>query len=293
MGLLRPATTSYDADMPGPTIRRRQLGMELQRLRDASGISRAVAAAAIGCSPARIGHIESGRNVLGKAELIVLLRDYYRAEDRLATLEQLRQEASQRGWWQIYGLPEWLAGYVGLESDATSLRCLELELIPGLLQTEAYARMLYTLRSQLSAKEIDRRVAARMQRQERLSGPSPLQLTAIVSQAALERCARQESIAADQLAQLIERAQWPNIELRVLTFDQGLHVGMAGPFSLLSFPDRMLSDAAYQEYAVGGHVIDEDAVVSQLSTIFDKLRSQSLGANESLALIAELAHTPI
>jgi transcriptional regulator with XRE-family HTH domain len=276
--------------MAGPTIRRRQLGIELQRLREAAGVTRPAAATAIGCSPARIGHIESGRNVLGKAELIVLLRDHYGADDAtLATLEELRTEASQRGWWSTYGLPEWLAGYVGLEYDATSLRCLELELIPGLLQTEAYARTLYTLRGALSAKEMDRRVAARMQRQERLSGPNPLQLTAVVSEAALHRCARDERVAAAQLAQLIDRAQRPNIKLRVLPLDLGLHVGMAGPFTLLSFPKALLADAAYQEYAVGGHVIDDESVVSQLDTLFDKLRSQALDATESLAVIAELA----
>ncbi|MDQ2880477.1 MAG: helix-turn-helix domain-containing protein [Actinomycetota bacterium] len=280
--------------MAGPTIRRRQLGIELQRLREAAGVTRPVAAAAIDCSPARIGHIELGRNVLGKAELIVLLRDHYRVDaDTLATLEELRKEASRRGWWSQYGLPEWLAGYVGLEYDATSLRCLELEVIPGLLQTEEYARALHALRGRLSAKEVDRRVGARMQRQERLTDPDrPLHLTVIVSQAALERCARHQPASGAQLAQLVERAQWPNVELLVLPFDLGLHDGMSGPFSVLSFPDGLLADAVYQEYAVGGHVIDDESVVSQLATLFDKLRSQALASDESLTLIAELAkHT--
>jgi transcriptional regulator with XRE-family HTH domain len=279
--------------MAGPTIRRRQLGIELQRLREAAQVTRPAAAAAIGCSPARIGHIESGRNVLGKAELIVLLRDHYQVDDStFATLENLRQEASRRGWWSVYGLPESLSGYIGLESDATSVRSLELELIPGLLQTEAYARTLYDLRGSLSPNEVDRRVAARMQRQERLVGRDPLHLTAVVSQAALERCTQQSPIAAAQLAHLRDRAQWPNVELRVLPFELGLHVGMAGPFSLLSFPDELLADVAYQEYAVGGHVIDDASVVSQLDTLFGELRSQALGRNESLAMIAQLAEQP-
>jgi transcriptional regulator with XRE-family HTH domain len=277
-------------NMAGPTIRRRQLGIELQRLRDAAEITRQVAATAIGCSPARIGHIESGRNVLGKAELIVLARDQYGADtDTLATLEELRQEASRRGWWSIYGLPEWLSAYVGLEHDAVSVRSLELEVVPGLLQTEAYARELYALSGRSSAKEVDRRVAARIHRQERLSGTDPLQLTAVVSQAALERCARHPRVAAAQLRQLADRAQWPNIELRVLPFDLGLHVGMSGPFSLLSFPAQLLADAVYQEYAVGGHVIDDESVVSQLDILFSKLHGQALGSDESLAMIVELA----
>lgn len=277
--------------MPGPTIRRKQLGIELRRLREAAGVTRPAAAAALKCSPARIGHIEVGKQALGYAELVVLLRDHYGADDvTLTALEELRQEAAKRGWWSTYALPEWLAGYVGLEYDATSVRTFELELIPGLLQTEGYARLLHSYSGRLTTKDVDRRVAARMQRQARLAGPDPLALTAVVSESALVRCARHTSVAADQLAQLVERAQWPNIELRVLPFDEGVHPGVSGAFSLLRFPDRLLPDAAHQEYAVGGHVVDDQTAVAQLDTLFGELRDRSLGANESLALITQLAN---
>ncbi len=277
-------------NIAGPTVSRIQLGRELQRLREAAGVSRQAAAATIGCSPARIGHIELGRNVVGRAELIVLVRDYYKAGTVvLDALEELRQRASKRGWWSQYALPEWLAGYVGLEHGATSVCSWDLELIPGLLQTEQYARTLYALRGWLSAEELDRHVAARIERQQRLVEPNPLHLTAIVSQAALQRCARHTSVAAAQLAQLSDRAQWPNIELRVLPFDLGLHVGVFGQFSLLSFSDRMLTDVAYQEYTLGGHVVEDESVVALLATLFDELRSQALGTNESLTMIEDLA----
>jgi transcriptional regulator with XRE-family HTH domain len=275
------------------TVRRRRLGIELQRLREAAGVSRMAAASAIGCSLARIGHIESGRNAPSKSDLVVLLHHLYGADDAtLATLEDLREEASKRGWWSTYGLPEWLAAYVGLETDAVSLRCLDIELIPGLLQSEQYMRKLYALSGPTSAKEIDRRVAARLQRQDRLSGPNALELVTVVSEGALERCARDADVASSQLEQLLERAQWSNVDLRVLPFDLGVHVG-TGPFSVLTFPNQLLPDAAYQEYAVGGHVIDDPPVVARLTTLFDELRSQSLDAHESLAWIAQLAkHTP-
>lgn len=274
----------------GPTVRRLQLGIELERLRIAAGVSRPDAAAAIGCSEARIGHIETGRNAPSKSDLIVLVARLYGADEAtLAPLEELREEASKRGWWSTYRLPKWLAGYVGLEADAISLRCLDLEIIPGLLQTEQYMRRLYTLSDLPPAKDLDRHVRARLQRQDRLTGPDPLQFSAVISEGALERCARDTAVAASQLAQLLDRASWPNIELRVLPFDLGLHVG-TGPFTLLTFPDHLLADAAYQEYAVGGHIIDEPSVVARLATLFDELRSQSLGADESLAMIAQLAN---
>lgn len=126
-------------------------------------------------------------------------------------------------------------------------------------------------------------------RQERLTDDDPLKLTAVVSEAALVRCARDSRVAADQLSQLAERAAWPNVELRVLPFDAGLHIGMNGPFSLLSFPDDLLADVAYQEFVVGGHVIDDQSIVSQLDMLFNQLRSQALAPNESLAVIAQLA----
>lgn len=274
--------------MAGPTVRRLQLGGELRKLRDVVGYKRKQAADAIGCSESRIVAIELGRNVVSKAELIVLVRDHYLAPEKLATLEELRQEAAKRGWWSTYGLPEWLAGYVGLEYDASTVRTFELELIPGLLQTEAYARLLHQYSGTVSTKDLDRRVAARMQRQERLTGDGPLHLVAVVSEGALVRCARHAPVAAGQLAHLVDCAQRPNVELHVLPFDAGVHAGVSGAFTLLSFPDHLLADAAHQEYAVGGHIVDDEAAVARLDSLFDKLRSQALATNDSLAVLAEL-----
>lgn len=279
--------------MAGPTLRRVQLGIELRQLREAANLSRPEAAAAIKTSKSRFAAIEVGRNVVSYSELIVLVRDHYHGSaEQLAALEEIREEASQRGWWSTYGLPDWLAGYVGLEHDASEVRVLELENLPGLLQTESYMRRAYATDVRLSAKEVDKRIPARLQRQARLTGADPLRLRAVVSEAALVRCARDPAAADDQLAHLAEVARWPNVELRVLPFDLGLHVGMAGPFSLLSFPGGLLPDAGYQEYVVGGHFIDDAAAVAQLATLFSELRSQALGPNESLAMIAQLAKHP-
>jgi transcriptional regulator with XRE-family HTH domain len=277
--------------MTGPTISRLLLGKELRELREAAKISREQAAAALKCSKARIDHIEVGRNALGYAELVMLLgKQYYNADKaKLDELEVLRERASQRAWWSTAGLSNWLARYVGLEADAVSVRTFELDLIPGLLQTEDYARACYSLDDRWLAKDVERRVWARARRQERLTDSDPLQLTAVVSETALVRCARHG--LAEQLTALVERATLPNIELRVLPFDVGLHVAMAASFSLLNFPDQLLNDVAYQEYAVGGDVVEDESVVSQLDRLFGKLRDQALGPDESLNKITELANT--
>jgi transcriptional regulator with XRE-family HTH domain len=276
--------------MAGPTIRRRQLGIELRRLREAAHISPQKAAETVKCSRGRISYIELGRNALGYAELVMLVK-LYQADDKLEELEEMREEASKRGWWSTYGLSERVAGYVGLEDDATSVRTAEVGSIPGLLQTESYIRRLCKIDVRLSGKEIDKHVAVRLQRQARLVGPNPLLLTAVVDEAALVRCSRDRTVD-DQLAHLIEVAQWPNVELRVLPFNLGLHVGQAGSFSVLSFPDGLLPDAGYQEYVVGGHVIDNGVVVAELATLFDELRRQALGPTESLDMIAQLVKHP-
>jgi transcriptional regulator with XRE-family HTH domain len=275
--------------MAGPTLRRRQLGVELRRLRLARGVSRNVAAEQLGCSLTKITHLESGRNAPRKAELQVLLYLYGATAEQQTVLEKMREEASQRGWWSAARLPEWLAAYIGLEFDATSLRCVALELIPDLLQTEDYAREIHLLAEHVTEPdEVGRWVEAHMERQYRLTDPPPLELSAVVSEAALRRCAGHPTVARKQLEHLIKQAHLPNVELRVLPFSAGLHRSMSGPFSLLSFPDEALPDVVYQEYAMGSHIIELPTIVARFDMAYAALRDQALHADESLVAISEL-----
>ena len=279
--------------MAGLTIRKRQLGAALRQLRIDAGDTREQTAFVLGCSATKVTNVESGRNVIGKTELIVLLQHYGAGSaGKLEALEELRQEAGKRGWWSTARLPEWLANYVGLETEASSVRSFELELIPGLLQTEQYAREVHVLRGQKPG-DLERRVKARLRRQERLTASDPLRLSALISEAALARCARQPGVAADQFRQLLGWAQLPNVKIQVLPFATGLHSGMQGGFTLLSFPEGLLPDAGWQEYALGGHIIDDPTDVASLTTLYDELRGQSLGCDESLTLLAEFAENTL
>lgn len=274
--------------MAGFTIRKRLLGAALRKLRTEAGDNRDQIAGVIGCSATKVTNLESGRSVIGKTELIVLIQHYGPdAARKLAALEELRKEAGKRGWLSTARLPEWLANYVGLETEASSVRCFELELIPGLLQTEQYAREVHALRGQLASDDLERRVTARVRRQERLTAGDPLHLSALISEAALARCARQPSVAAEQFRQLVGWAQRPNVEIRVLPFEAGLHSGMAGAFTLLGFPESVLPDTGWQEYALGGHLIDGPSEVAALAKLYDELRGAALGRDESLTLLAE------
>ncbi|MGH3926637.1 MAG: helix-turn-helix domain-containing protein [Pseudonocardiaceae bacterium] len=270
-------------------MRRRQLGRALRLLREQAGLRTEDAARELDCARSKISHMEGARNPIGKPDLDALLRLYRVDEQTAVALEEMRREGKERGWWSTYRLPAWLGDLVGLEADAVTERVVELELIPALLQTEDYARAVHVAAPHMPpGAEVDRRVAARMQRQKRLAEPNALTLSAILSEAALRRVMAHPGVAAGQLQRLASDAQRPNVSLLVLPFSAGLHGSMSGSFALLDFGLEVSLDVGYQEYAAGGHLVDDQEVVRLLSDLYDALRSQALAADESLAMIAEL-----
>ncbi len=208
----------------------------------------------------RIGHIENGRNSVRKPELTVLLDLYGAGDEEHEVLEELRKEASKREWWSVYRLPSWLQLYVGLETDATTMRSFESELIPGLL---------------------------RMHRQSRVTdAEAPLLFSTVVSEAAFRRALGDAEVGPAQLAHVIELAQRPNVTLHVLPYAAGLHPSMSGSFTVLTFDAGVSPPLGYQEYAVGGHVVDDPDSVQRLADLWELLRSQSphLGRERGLAV---------
>lgn len=275
---------------PGPTMRRRQLGAELRRLRNDAGITMEHAAAVLDCARSRIGHIENGRNSIRKPELKVILDLYGASDEEHETLEELRQQASKRGWSSTYRLPSWLKRYVEMETDATTMRSFEGELIPGLMQTEQYARRVHTVAGDLiKPADLDRLVAARMRRQARLTDDeTPLELSTVVSEAAFRRALGDAEIGLAQLAHVIELAQRPHVTLHVLPYAAGLHSSMSGSFTVLTFDAGVAPPFGYQEHAIGGHVVDDRNAVKQLLDLWELLRTQALPADKSLAWLSEL-----
>lgn len=272
--------------MAGSALRKRQLGRELERLRKAATLTQGQAAATLDCSTAKIAHFESGRNLPQRAELILLLQTYAADEGTYPVLDEIRQEAAKPSWWNTSRLPEWITAYVGLESDATAMRSVERELIPGLLQTEAYIRALHIVGgSERPPDELDRLIMARLRRQERLNEAKPLHFSVVISEAALIRCAH-SAVGSGQLTQLYERAQWPNIEVYVMPLRFGLY--SSGQFAVLSFPHGLLDDVAYEENTVG-HIIEDTAAVRRLDTVYSKVRDQALDTRASLTMLAEFA----
>lgn len=271
----------------GPTLRRRQLGVALERLRKAAGVSTATVASDLGCTEGKIRHIENGRNLPSKPDLEVMLR-VYGASDQLEPLEAIRSGANERGWWSTYKLPAWMAAYIGLETDATGIRCFALELVPGLLQNYDYAKAAF-LRQGTPADQVQRLAAARMERQRRLGTEQTLAV--VLSEALLHRTLHMGEHGLAQLRWLVNAGGMQGVQIQVLPFATGGHRSMSGSFTLLDFPAGTAAPVAYQEYALGGHLADDPKLVGRLGELFEDLQHEALDVTASMGFIRAIVES--
>jgi transcriptional regulator with XRE-family HTH domain len=268
-------------------VLKRRLGEELRSLRLTADVPLAQVAGELGCQEGKVRHIENGRTPPSKPDLTVMIGLYSAPPEVHQALEELRQAATTKGWWASYRLPTWLQNYVGMEADASLIRNFALELVPGLLQIEAYAREVHTLGPKLMEPAvIDKRVAARLKRQERLTADDPPTFHAVISEAALHRL-RGAEYAAEQYRHLLAMGKRPNVTINVLPFSKRLHQSMAGGFTLLDFPEGVSAPVAYFDYATAGQLEHDAKIVSQLSDVYDQLIDMSLGDKDSTEFIAE------
>lgn len=235
----------------GPTVLRILLGSQLRRLREDRNVTREDAGYTIRASESKISRIELGRVGFKERDVSDLLTLYGVADlaEREALLS-LAREANQPGWWHKYGdiLPQWFQAYVGLEAAASLIRTYEVQFIPGLLQTEDYARAVVLLANGSAPKEeIDRRVQLRMERQALLTRASAPRFWAVIDEAVLRRPIGGRDIMRAQLDLLAELSERPNVTLQIIPFGFGGHAAAGGAFSLLRFPDQTLPDIVYIE----------------------------------------------
>lgn len=282
------------SDPSGPTVRRRRLGSELRRLREKAEFDQLAAANYLECSNSKISRIELGQGLPKMIELRGLL-DLYGVtdEDERAKMLEIRKEASEVGWWEQAEyetvLPSGLGVYVGLEYDARVVRAWELGYVPGLLQTEAYTRAVLSSSGLKTADDVGRLARVRMQRQERLTARSnPIELVAVVDEAALLRPVGGQVVMRDQLAHLLSTAELPNVTLQIHPLDSDAHAGMLGAFTLLNFG---ASDpvVGFVESPAGNNFLERARQTRMLVHTFDLLRAGALDPDESAARLAELA----
>jgi hypothetical protein len=265
-----------DHTEPGPTAARMLVGAQLRRLRRAKGISRVDAGRSIRSSHSKISRLELGRTgfkLRDVADLLTLYGVEDEAERRLVLT--MAEQANAPGWWQTYGdvVPGWLAACLGLEQAASVIRTYEVQYVPCLLQTEAYARALLRL-SHLDdpPATLDRRVALRLHRQQQvLHRPDPPHLWGVLDEAALRRPVGGRTTMRAQLDHLIEAARLPHVNLQVLPFSSGGHPALGGAITILRFPEGELSDVVYLEQLVGAVFLDKPAEVEHYRHVLGRL----------------------
>jgi transcriptional regulator with XRE-family HTH domain len=268
-----------------PTLTRILLGVRLRRLREARQISVDEAAYVLRGSPSKISRLENGRVSVKDRDVVDLLA-FYGVTDE-AQREELRAmvaRANSRGWCHDYAviLPGWFEEYIGLEEAATQIRGYEVQLIPGLLQTEDYARAV-TLLEYSNPKEISRRVSLRMTRQAILSRPKPTSLRVVLDEAALRRPMGGSSVMRAQLKHLIEMSRRPNVTIQVVPFKTGGHPAVGGPFSVLHFAESDLSDVVYLEQLASSQYLDKQDVIDQYLAVMERLCIEAATPADSVA----------
>ncbi|RCV52026.1 helix-turn-helix domain-containing protein [Marinitenerispora sediminis] len=276
----------------GPTVRRILLGYQLRKLREAKGITRADAGYKIRGSESKISRLELGR-VGFKLRDVEDLLSLYGVTDpaEREPLITLAKESNKAGWWQQYGdaLPNWFQSYVGLEEAATRIRTYEAQFVPGLLQTEAYARSVILGGTRRDADgEAENRVAVRLHRQRRILDNRGVKLWAIVDEAAVRRPVGDAQILKRQLERLVEFCDHPNITLQIIPFSVGAHAAEAGSFTILRYPEYDLADVVYLEQLTGALYLDKPDDVDAYTMAMERLSVAAEPPNQTPKMLADM-----
>jgi transcriptional regulator with XRE-family HTH domain len=249
------------------------LGAQLRRLREAKRISLEEAGNVIRASHSKISRLETGRVGFKDRDVADLLTFYGVTDEKeREALRALAIRANSPGWWHDYSdvLPHWFAPYVGLEEAAAQIRAYEVQFVPGLLQTEDYARAV-TMLGYSNPREINRRVSLRMARQGVLTRQDPPSLWAVLDEAVLRRPIGGPSAMRAQLKHLIEMSQRSNVTLQIVPFNAGGHAAAGGPFSVLRFAEFDVPDVVYLEQLTSAQYLDKQDVVDSYMAVMERL----------------------
>jgi Domain of unknown function (DUF5753)/Helix-turn-helix domain len=281
-----------------PTVLRMALGSRLRQLREASQVTREAAGYVIRGSSSKISRMELGRVSFKERDVADLLTLYgiTDEQEREAFFALVRQ-AHAPGWWHEYGdvLPSWFETYVGLEQAASVIRIYEPTLVPGLLQTEDYARAVMQLRHR--ARDVERRVALRMARQEFLTQPGAPDLWVALDEAAVCRPVGSRAVRRVQLEHLIEMAQRPNITLHVVPWHVGGPAAVGGPFTILRFAEPCVADVVYLEHLTSACYLDKERDTVCYLALIDGLCVEAKSPDASIhflrRIIEDLSRQPL
>jgi hypothetical protein len=269
------------------------LGAHLRRLREAQGVTREDAGWEIRSSESKISRMELGRVGFKERDVADLLSLYGVDDPEERTrLLALARDANNPGWWHRFGdvLPSWFHSYLGLEAAAALIRTYEVQFVPGLLQTQEYARAVVLLgHGRAKEDEIERRVELRLQRQQILTRPDAPKLWMVVDEAALRRPIGGHDIMHAQIEALLEiNSTLPNVRLQVIPFNAGGHAAAGGAFTILRFPDDDLPDVVYIEQLTSALYLDKRDDVDLYAEAMERLCVEARPPTETAKILEEI-----
>jgi transcriptional regulator with XRE-family HTH domain len=281
-----------------PVLTRRWLGAELEQLRKDVGLTQRDAAKSLGWGLGKMGYIESGERPISVAELESKVLPLYAVpvEDRPRYIE-MAEAANAKAWWEEYpdeDVPKQWKHYIGVEQGASSVRTFEFGVIPGLLQTEEYMTAVITQSGRVlrwAPESLGAIVGARLRRQQVLTGPDPLELSAVLDEAVLRRDVGDPAIMRDQFNHMADMAeQHDNITVRVVEFSAGMHAAAGGSFVILGFPRPDDPGMVFLESGPAGmRYLNARRDIYLYSRVFDHLVEAALDPAASVDMLRRVA----
>jgi transcriptional regulator with XRE-family HTH domain len=274
-----------------PAVGRRRLAQELRRLRSAAGLTIADVAGRLECSAGKISRIETGTVAAQATDVQAMLDLYGVGGTQRAGLADLVRLSRRRAWWQDFAdvVPAGSSRFFGLEDGATGIDQHAGPLVPGLLQTPAYARAVITAAGSVPAGDVERRIELRLRRQQLLSRPQPPRLHVLLDEAALRREVGGPEVLAGQLDRLAVLAATDHVRLQVVPFGAGAYTAMGVAFTVFSFADPADPRVVYLEQLTGNTLLDTGEEVGRYATAFAESADRALAPADSADLLRTAA----
>ncbi|MES0836689.1 helix-turn-helix domain-containing protein [Nocardiopsis tropica] len=276
-----------------PTLRRRRLSAELRRARSNTNLTTTQVVKQLKWAAGKLSKIENAETQTVKAEDLDKLMDLYEVSDsaQREALHALAKDAKLRGWWsnyrEVFG-PQSLPDF---EAEASVIRTFESSVIPGLLQTPAYATAVFEGGRYTGVEEIERRTRARMERREILTRFNPAKFRVVLDEAALRRSMGSREVMTEQMQHLLYMARLPNVDLQVLPFAAGAHAALVAPFSILEFPEPLDLPIVFVDTATDGLFLEEPEEVEQHTVTYSDAQGSALSTTQSARFIADVLKT--
>jgi transcriptional regulator with XRE-family HTH domain len=274
-----------------PTIGQLVLSRQLRALREKAGVSREQAAGLLHVAPSTVRRMEMAEVSLKIPYIQMLLPAYGVSESDVEVFLRLVDEANEPGWWQRFHdiLPDWFSGYVSLEESARLIRSYEPHFVPGLLQTEDYARAVLTTGSvgRREPGRVERHVALRLERQALLTRPGAPRFWVVVDETVLMRPVGSSAVMRAQIDRILESTELPNVTLQIAELSGGHHPGTYSPFVLFRFAAPELPDMVYIEYLTGALYLDQPDEVAEHMEAMDRMVAHAESAQRTREILRE------